>query len=226
MIYYYDLHIHSILSPCSEVLNTPNNILNMAYLKKLNIISVTDHNSLKQQKTILNLAKSYNILAVPGVEVTVNEGFHVLVYLKNEDDIDKFDEYLERHLIKEELDLSKYHKEIVMDVYDNEVSFVNYSLNSKLDVNIKDLLSYLKGYETLIYFAHVDRPYASGKDYLKDVKIDGIELINQNHEIDFLGYQILYNSDAHNILNMNEQDYSVELSDLTIESLFEVLKNV
>ena len=44
MKYYYDLHIHTCLSPCGDVLMTPNNILNMAYLKGLNIIEITDHN--------------------------------------------------------------------------------------------------------------------------------------------------------------------------------------
>lgn len=47
MIYYYDLHIHSVLSPDADTLMTPNNIFNMANLKGLNIISVTDHNSFK-----------------------------------------------------------------------------------------------------------------------------------------------------------------------------------
>ena len=34
MRYYYDLHIHSVLSPDADILMTPNNIFNMAYLKK------------------------------------------------------------------------------------------------------------------------------------------------------------------------------------------------
>ena len=40
-----DLHIHSALSPCADDDMTPNNIVNMAMLKKLDAISITDHNS-------------------------------------------------------------------------------------------------------------------------------------------------------------------------------------
>ena len=46
---YYDLHIHSALSPCGDDLMTINNIFNMAYIKGLDLIAITDHNSLKQQ---------------------------------------------------------------------------------------------------------------------------------------------------------------------------------
>ncbi|HHY63586.1 MAG TPA: PHP domain-containing protein, partial [Clostridiaceae bacterium] len=45
MKYWVDLHIHSCLSPCAENDMTPNNIVNMALIKGLDIIAVTDHNS-------------------------------------------------------------------------------------------------------------------------------------------------------------------------------------
>ena len=44
---FYDLHIHSCLSPCGDMDMTPNNILNMALLKELDLIALTDHNSCK-----------------------------------------------------------------------------------------------------------------------------------------------------------------------------------
>ena len=42
---YYDFHTHSALSPCADEDMTPNNIVNMARLKGLSMIAVTDHNS-------------------------------------------------------------------------------------------------------------------------------------------------------------------------------------
>ena len=41
---FYDLHIHSALSPCSDDDMTLNNIVNMACLKELDLIAITDHN--------------------------------------------------------------------------------------------------------------------------------------------------------------------------------------
>ena len=45
MKYAVDLHIHTALSPCADKDMTPNNIVNMAVLKGLDAIAVTDHNS-------------------------------------------------------------------------------------------------------------------------------------------------------------------------------------
>ena len=45
MKYYYDLHIHSCLSPCGDMDMTPNNLVNMAKLLGLDVIALTDHNT-------------------------------------------------------------------------------------------------------------------------------------------------------------------------------------
>lgn len=82
MKYYYDLHIHSALSPCADILMSPNNILNMAYLKELNIIAITDHNSCLQLNVFEELKDSYEMLIIPGVEVEVKENIIFYVCLK------------------------------------------------------------------------------------------------------------------------------------------------
>lgn len=42
---FYDLHIHSCLSPCGDDDMTPANIAGMAAVKGLDVIALTDHNS-------------------------------------------------------------------------------------------------------------------------------------------------------------------------------------
>ena len=49
----YDLHIHSCLSPCADIEMTPNNIVNMSVLNGLNVIAITDHNSCKNCKALV-----------------------------------------------------------------------------------------------------------------------------------------------------------------------------
>ena len=94
MKYYYDLHIHSALSPCADILMSPNNILNMAYLKELNIIAITDHNSCLQLNVFEELKDSYEMLIIPGVEVEVKEKYHVLCLFKTFDIARKFQKML------------------------------------------------------------------------------------------------------------------------------------
>jgi len=89
---YYDLHIHSALSPCSDDDMTPNNIVNMAYVKKLDLISVTDHNSMKNYPAIKKIAEKRNIKLIPGIEVTSKEEVHMLCYFRNYIEGKKFSE--------------------------------------------------------------------------------------------------------------------------------------
>ena len=42
---FYDLHIHSCLSPCGDDDMTPANLTGMAAVKGLDVIALTDHNS-------------------------------------------------------------------------------------------------------------------------------------------------------------------------------------
>lgn len=43
--FYYDLHMHSCLSPCGDDDMTPNNIAGMGVVARLDIMALTDHNS-------------------------------------------------------------------------------------------------------------------------------------------------------------------------------------
>ena len=59
---YYDLHIHSALSPCADESMTPNNIVLMAKIKGLDMISLTDHNSDKNMGPVAKICEKENIL--------------------------------------------------------------------------------------------------------------------------------------------------------------------
>lgn len=76
----YDLHIHSCLSPCGSFDMTPANIAGMAYVKGLSIISLTDHNTGGNLAAMAKAAAEYNLVFIPGIEVTTVEEVHVLVY--------------------------------------------------------------------------------------------------------------------------------------------------
>ena len=60
-----DLHIHTCLSPCADGDMTPNNIVNMAVLKGLDVIAVTDHNTCLNCEAVIKAARGKNILVLP-----------------------------------------------------------------------------------------------------------------------------------------------------------------
>ena len=75
---FYDLHVHSCLSPCAENEMTPNNICNMALIKGLDLVAVTDHNSVRQIPAFAAAAKACGIKALYGCELQTAEEVHVL----------------------------------------------------------------------------------------------------------------------------------------------------
>ena len=224
---HYDLHIHTVLSPCADVLMTPNNIFNMATLKGLDIIAITDHNSAKQLPICHELAKSYDLLFVPGIEVSVSEGFHVLCYFKSVEEALSFDKQLETYLIKETYDLACYGEQSMTDIEDQVVDTYPYLLSQATNLSFHGLLNLIKPYEAILAYAHVDRIKHSGLSYVHHYPLDFIEI--SKHASDAFieknlldRYPILINSDAHQITDISEPSSSniIHLKDLSIEAFF------
>ena len=232
MIYYYDLHIHSVLSPDADVLMTPNNIFNMAYLKKLDIIAVTDHNSCKQLLMMDELSKSYDLLFIPGIELSLKEDFHVLVYFKHVNDAIKFDQLINQWRDKTRYDDDLVHGQSITDINDEVTGYYPYDLSKNLSLSLNDLNQILKPFHHILVFAHVNRTKHSGINYLSKIDVDAIELSKQvkdgfihEHKLDH--YKILYNSDAHQIVDINEQTdkNKLELESLSIDAFFNFFKH-
>lgn len=224
MIYYYDLHIHSVLSPCADILMTPNNILNMAMLKQLDIIAITDHNSLKQTPILNDISKSYDMLYIPGVEVTVKEGFDVLIYLKNIEDAMSLDQFLSNFIVHQDVDLNKYNIQTICDINDETESIYPYLLSGPLMLTFEDLLHYLSSMEHLIFYAHVDRYIDKVIDFVKKYPCDGVEY---KHKICFENMNYIMNSDAHQIIDILErtEHNQIDLQHLDIDCFFKVFNH-
>jgi ABC-type cobalamin/Fe3+-siderophores transport system ATPase subunit len=80
-----DLHIHTYgVSPdVTDSGMTPENILETAQARHLDVIAVTDHNAIDGVEPLLAACAGSDVAAFPGVELTTGEG-HVLVYFAPE----------------------------------------------------------------------------------------------------------------------------------------------
>lgn len=219
MTYPYDLHIHSVLSPCADILMTPNNIFNMANLKGLKILSVTDHNSLKQLLVCEELSKSYDMLFIPGVEITVKEDFDVLCYFKYVEDALKVDKILERYVTKELYDVDKFGEQIICDINDDFIAYYPYLLSAPIDLSIYELIDLLKPFKHVMIYAHIDRDFRSGSAYINKLPLDGVEY--RFKEVIHNTYSF-YSSDAHQIIDIAEvtSKNQIALDEFSIDAFF------
>ena len=86
-----DLHIHSF-GGSYEVTDssmTPQNIVDLAIENKLEIIAITDHNSIDNVEQALEYAQGKNIYVVPGIELTTLQG-HLLLYFETYQNLESF----------------------------------------------------------------------------------------------------------------------------------------
>jgi DNA repair ATPase RecN/histidinol phosphatase-like PHP family hydrolase len=85
-----DLHIHSYgpggSYDVTDTTMTPQGIVDTALTKGIKVISITDHNRVDNCAQAIDYAKDKDILVIPGVELTTNEG-HVLLFAKTIEDL-------------------------------------------------------------------------------------------------------------------------------------------
>ncbi|MBW5820922.1 TrlF family AAA-like ATPase [Yersinia enterocolitica] len=88
-----DLHIHSFGDGGSYDVTddqmTPENIIIKAIEKDLSIISITDHNKIKNSIEAVRIASETELLVIPGIEVSTTQG-HLLVYFPTIQDLENF----------------------------------------------------------------------------------------------------------------------------------------
>ena len=223
---YYDLHIHTVLSPCADVLMTPNNIFNMAMLKKLDMIAITDHNSCKQLPMCEEISKSYDMLFIPGVEISVSDGFHVLCYFKSVTEAMRFDKILETFIKHEKVNLEIYNEQSLTNECDETIQTWPYLLSSDTNLSFDELMTILKDFEVIIGYAHLDRAKHSGLDQVHLKPLDFVEITQHATEA-FIEenvldrYPIFLNSDAHQITHISEKKYNhIQLEQLNIGAFF------
>ena len=73
---YYDLHLHSCLSPCGDNDMTPYNLVNLAKIFGYDIIALTDHNSCLNCESAMKVGEKIGITVVPGMELCTSEEIH------------------------------------------------------------------------------------------------------------------------------------------------------
>ena len=232
MQFSYDIHIHSALSPCSTLEMTPNNIINMAQIKKLNIISITDHNCMDNVKPIIKLGIKKDILVVPGIEVTSKEDVHLLCYFKDLVNGLNFSRKIYESLPNIKNNEIIFGEQVLYDEFDSIIGSLDKLLLNSSTYTIGEINELANYYNGIMVPAHIDRKSSGLLGVLgfipKGLNIGSIEVssIVQGEKIKSgLGdLNIIYNSDAHDLGSINEPIYFMNLKELTLKNVIGYLK--
>lgn len=226
---YYDLHIHSALSPCGDNDMTPNNIVNMSVLKGLDVIAVTDHNSCGNVRAVMRAAEG-KILAIPAMEVETSEEVHVVCYFADIDSCEEMGRVVFERLpdIKNRTDI--FGNQYYMDENDEIVGEEERLLVNATSMDIYSVFENVKKLGGVAVPAHIDRTSCSVLSNLgfipPDLTVDTVEITKKNLERmtrDYNKYNIITNSDAHYLENISEAENHINLLSKTTKEVLAFL---
>ncbi len=221
--YYYDLHIHSCLSPCGDDDSTPGNIAGMATLCGLNIVALTDHNSVKNCPAFFKAAKQFGIIPIAGMELTTSEDVHVVCLFEELSDALAFGEYVDarRDLIENRPKI--FGRQQILSEDDEVIGEEKYLLINATDISIEEVSGIVASFGGVSYPAHIDREANGMIAVLGDIPPDSDFYFYELHSPDKISefsqrYNIpkdrfIISSDAHYLTDMRDKESYFELPD-------------
>lgn len=235
MLYAYDLHIHTALSPCGDNDMTPNNIVNMAIIKNLDIIAVTDHNSCENAKSVMEVAENTGLTVIPGMEVESSEEVHMICLFPSINKALEMQEIVYKNLpnLKNRVDI--FGNQLIYNSEDKVIDENERMLITATSLSIDKILDLSYNFDGIAYPAHIDRNSYSIISNLglipKDLNIKAVEFSkyvvpkDMVFEYKYLErYMSIQSSDAHYLEDIMERLNFIELPDKTINTIIKKLK--
>ena len=232
---FYDLHIHSCLSPCGDDDMTPANIAGMAMVKGLDLIALTDHNSARNCPALLAAAEEYGILALPGMEVNTSEEVHAVCLFKTLEAALDFDSYVYEKLMKFPNREEIFGKQQIYDCNDRACAAEPNLLINATGISFEELWDLALSYDGVMFPAHIDKTANSLIANLGFVPPDSrfvtaeVKDLGKLHSLlrenPYLAdCRIISNSDAHYLEHINEPRLTLEVEEKSREAVVETLR--
>ena len=239
--YFYDLHLHSCLSPCSDDDMTPENIAGMAALKGLGILALTDHNSCKNCPAFFSACKRNGIIPIAGMELTTSEEIHLVLLFEELEGAMEFEREIQqkRNLIKLRPDI--FGRQLIYNSQDVQCGEEEFLLPNATNISLDRAAELAKEYGALCYPAHIDRqangivsilgvfPNTPSFKCVEYREKSSRKPLEERFEI-LRQKNVVVSSDAHYLWDINEAENFFDLEDepysgdLVRKNLFKALK--
>lgn len=220
--YKTDLHIHTCLSPCADILMSPRKIIAEVLRQQIDIIAITDHNSAENAAAVIRAAAGSGILVLPGMEVCTSEEVHVLAIFDNCESARRLQTDVYNHLTGTN-DPKAFGLQVVANEHDQVEWFEKRLLIGAADISIENVVAKIHALGGLAIAAHIDREgfgIIGHLGFIPDrLGLDALELSARTGDTEaaarFPGYRqcmFIRNSDAHflNQLGKNVTGFFLE----------------
>lgn len=209
----YDLHIHTIASPCGDELMTPNNIVNMSLLKGLDIIAITDHQTAANCESVINVGRQKGLVVIPGMEIECMEEFHMIALFPDTSAACEMEKWLEGYMPPVKNNIKVFGHQWMVDTKDEYVKEIDKMLLIAAQVSAEGVINKVRSLSGIIYPAHIDRQSYSIISNLgaipEEYHFTSLEISKdaaiKNYEEYYKECIILQSSDAHYLQDIAER---------------------
>lgn len=228
-----DLHIHTCLSPCTELNMSPKRILTAAQKRGIDILGICDHNSTENSMAIMKAAKKMHIHILPGLEVTTEEEVHVLALFDDIDNALRLQEHVYQNLPGKN-DEETFGMQVIVNEKEEVLDFCDRLLIGATTIPIDEVLALIHSFEGLAIASHINREAFSIIGQLgfipEDLELDAMEIspaITFDEAIKKFPYHypITSSSDAHDPDDIGRSFTTFLLQDGTVTEIKKALKN-
>ena len=221
--YFYDLHLHSCLSPCADDDMTPANIAGMASLCGLQLIALTDHNTCGNCGALLQACRQYGIVGVPGIELTTAEEIHLVCLFPGLAQAEEFERTVRKNRLPIKNKPEIFGNQRYVDADDNVIGEEPNLLIPATMLSLEEGTALALSCGGAAFPAHIDRP-SNGiigilgnlpeKPFFPTVELNDRD--NREEYREKYGLQdrrMLCSSDAHHLWDIRDAANSMELDD-------------
>ncbi len=233
--YWADLHLHSCLSPCGDLLMTPQNIIDRALDLGLDLIAITDHNSAENVETAVKLAEQTPLTVLPGMEVETKEEVHLLCLFAEVEQVLAWQHQVYAALPQQKNQEEVFGPQVVTDLQDCYARKVDRLLMAATSFKVEEVVAKVKEIGGVVIPSHVDKNKYSLLASLGFIPPKlGIEAVEISTNVtaaearkqfpQLSDYSLITNSDAHYLQEIMKS-MKLSLPQLTLEEFKSALNS-
>lgn len=154
---YYDLHVHSCLSPCGSNDATPASIAGFGVLGRLDMLALTDHNTCGNCPAFFRAAREYGLIPIAGMELTTSEDIHLVCVFPTLESAMDFDSYVRKTRMPVRNREDIFGEQLVMNEDDEVIGREELLLITATGISLDEAPALVESFGGVCWPAHVDR---------------------------------------------------------------------
>ncbi|HAJ32010.1 MAG TPA: histidinol-phosphatase [Candidatus Atribacteria bacterium] len=189
---------------------SPQLILEQAVQKELNLISITDHNTVQHSILACKLSEDMPIRVIPGVELTSREEVHLLAYFPNIEALLKMEKEIDNYLPGKKNNSRVFGNQLYYNLNGEIIGIDDTLRQVALNIGLDNLVDFVHSIEGIAVPAHIDKDrfsllsqlgFLDREEYFDAVEISKFKWRKRKFQLGdtWDGFPVIAGSDSHGV---------------------------